>query len=247
MQKILILIIATSILFATQITIQLPKKIRKSDIATYQKYEQITVAKPLLKKILQYNKTFAKTLLKNYSLSQEEKRFLQLKVTEALANIYKKRASEKFEPTELEIKSFYTEYKEQFKPIVEANLSLIALTSEKSAYDIYRKVQKNRKLFPTLAKKYSIDDTAIANGKTGTINIDTLPQPLREWILLHNAGDLSKPIQFGKYYFILWLHSLQTKAPTYENVKDSIRSLLMRLVKRKKMEQEYKRLKKEGL
>lgn len=226
---------------------EIPKKIKSNDIKLYKKYENTPVSPSLLKKIMQYNKTFANAMLKNYSLNENEERYLNLKVAEALANIYKKRASEKFEPTELEIKSFYTEYKEQFKPIVEANLSLIALTSEKSAYDIYRKVQKNRKLFPTLAKKYSIDDTAIANGKTGTINIDTLPQPLREWILLHNAGDLSKPIQFGKYYFILWLHSLQTKAPTYENVKDSIRSLLMRLVKRKKMEQEYKRLKKEGL
>ena len=216
-------------------------------IELIKEYDDLSIPNKYVKRVFNRNTLFAKALLKKYGLSEEDRGYIDLKVAEALANIYMKKESDRFEPNEKEIKSFYIEHMDEFKPILKAELSLISVKSLELADRIYKELQKDTSKFKELAKKYSIDGTSEIGGKLGKVDLDKFPLPVREWVRGHKESEISEPIRIGDYFFVVQLHKKVEKKPTYENVKDEIKNLLKRLVKTKKLKEEYKRLKKEDL
>lgn len=216
-------------------------------IEAVKEYDNLNIPKKYIKKVFDRNIVFAKALVKKYSLNKKDKEYIDLKIAEALANIYMKKESNRFQPNEQEIKSFYIDHKSEFKPILEANLSLISVASLNLADKIYSELRKNPNKFKELAKKYSIDGTSQIGGSLGVVNLDRFPFVIRKWVREHKKGDISEPIKVGNYFFILQLHKKIEKQPTYENEREWIKKLLTKLVKYKKLKEEYKRLKEEGL
>lgn len=217
--------------------------ISSKQIELLRNIDNLNIPDKYIKKIQQRNMIFAKALQKKYTLDANDKAYLKLKLTEAMAKLYIKKRSIEFEPTEDDIKSFYIDHKDEFKPSLEANLSIIVIPSLTLADSIERELKENIENFGKLAKKYSIDDSSQIGGYIGYTKLDKFPYSLRNWIETAQKNGVSEPIKAGDYWFILKLDGKRVSSTEYKDLKPTIKTLLKKLVKREKMVEEEKHLK----
>jgi len=218
-------------------------KISSNQIELLHTIDNLNIPDRYIKKVLERNLLFAKVLQKRYVLNENDREYLKLKLAEAMAKLYIKKRSREFEPTEDDIKSFYIDHKDEFKPSLEAELYIMAIPSLPLADSIKRELTANIDKFEELAKRYSIDGSAIAGGYIGYTKLEKFPYALRNWIETTQQNGVSEPIKAGEYWFILKLDGKRVSSTEYKDLKPAIKMLLKQLVKREKMVEEERALK----
>ena len=188
------------------------------------------------------NRLFTKEYMKR-PLSQEDKRKLQLVIEWILALSYIDKLKKEHAPTEEDLKSFYLDKKDLFKPVEIVDISTIAVPSLKKADEIYQMLKKNPEKFEEIAKKESLDPSAKSGGKYKKVSILMFHPDIREWIRTHKTGDISEPIKVGKYYYIDRIDNKYKTSTDYNSVKKDIKELLENIYIKNMIDQEFEKLK----
>ena len=241
------LTIFTSFLKAEMLCIDFKSlAVSSNDIAQIKMVDKPGIPERYIKKVQERNLLFADALKKSYRLDANDTAYLKLKVAEAMAKLYIIKRSRTFEPTEEDLKSFYIDHKNEFISNLEANLSVIAVKSLVIADKIEAELKQDAKKFESLAKQYSVDGSFETGGYIGYKKLEMFPYELRHWIESSKENQISEPIKSGGYWFILKVTDKHLSSTDYEDLKPTIKALLKRLVKRQKMVEEEKKLKRGG-
>ncbi len=139
-----------------------------------------------------------------------------------------------------ELQKFYDAHKEEFKKEREIQTRQIVVKTEQEARELQARVAKGED-FAELAKKYSLDPSAKANGgdigfhPKGTL----IPEYEQTAFKLTKVGQVSDPVKTQLGYHIIKLEGV--KAPTYvpfAEVKDFIKQKILQ-EKQTEMVQKY--------
>jgi parvulin-like peptidyl-prolyl isomerase len=219
-------------------------EINSSEIKAYKKIfpgTRILSNEKIQENILR-QRLFARAYLKEISnIDKELKREIKLVIEDFLAKKYIDTLRKKHLPKEDDLKSFYLDHKDRFKPMPYVDLSTIKLDSLDKADEIYMTLNKNPNKFEEIAKKVSLDSQI----QYKNVPFVMLAPQVRAWIRNHQEGDISEPIKIGDYYYIDRIDKKRETNTSYGALKKDIREILSRIYISEKIEEEYRRLKKE--
>lgn len=144
-------------------------------------------------------------------------------------NYYQNKIAKQVKISEIEIRRQHEKLIDQY------HLGQIVVASESLARFIENQLD-NGVAFDSLLR-YSLD-TITVNGDIGEFNALMLPDEVLNPLSKLNAGQTTKAVQFGDYFYVFKVIEHKTlETPTFDQVKDNIRSQLMSEKSAEKAEQ----------
>jgi foldase protein PrsA len=183
-----------------------------------------------------------KQIEQRYQLALKQQGFTDAEVRNGIKiTLYRekvqKKVTEGITVSDSEVKAYYDKHKSQYEtPAQPASRDVrhILVKKKAKADQIYAQLQKNPKLFPKLAKKYSIDtSSAQAGGELpGGAVKGRLVKPFEKVAFSLKVHEISKPVhsQFG-WHIIEAMGPVRpptaAKPTPFEQVKEAIRQTLL--------------------
>jgi len=179
---------------------------------------------------------------KRYQQALKQQGFTDQEVRDGIRiNLFRERVQKKVTEgitvSDSDVKSYYDKHKQQYEtPAQPASRDVrhILVKKKAKADQIYSQLKKNPKLFPTLAKKDSIDtSSAQAGGELpGGAVKGRLVKPFEKVAFSLKVHEISKPVhsQFG-WHIIQAMGPVRAPTPAkptpFEQVKEAIRQTLL--------------------
>jgi inhibitor of KinA sporulation pathway (predicted exonuclease) len=135
-------------------------------------------------------------------------------------SFYQAEVLDKIKVKESDIRKVYNNFVQQY------HLAQIVVAAESLGQHIEKELQ-NGVSFDSLLK-FSLDTVSV-NGDIGKISAAALPPEILDQLRKTEIGGVTKPIQFGDYYYILKVLDYQVvDSPKYEDVRVNIEGNIMR-------------------
>ncbi len=126
--------------------------------------------------------------------------------------------------SEQEIKNYYYKHLNLFRRPAEIRISQIVVKDEKEALDIRAKLQRNKTLFPKLAKEKSIGSESKRGGDMGYFSKGQLPKEIEKVVFSLNTGEISQVVKSPYGYHIFMITKKKRKRlMALKYVKDMIK------------------------
>lgn len=242
---IFITILGATVLADTTISYNKPSsmEISKEELQSYRDLflNTQTITDKKLEQELSQNRVFAKEFLKQSNLTHKQKTALNIAIEDILAKAYMEEYKQKHQPSQADIKSFYLDHEQSFKPLEKISISSIVTDSLAKADKIYLQLQKEPAQFDAIAQKESLEPNTVS---FKNIEITMFSPSIRDWIREHNQTDISEPIQVGRFYYIDRIDNKTQESVSYENLEEKIKDLLSTLYIHNELNNHYDALKK---
>lgn len=133
------------------------------------------------------------------------------------------------QPTDEEIEEYYKTNKKEFYYPAKAKVWEMLVTDRDTANMIYKLVTREGADFDSLAKIYSVAETANRGGYAGFINQGESDKPYEKQAFKTKEGSISKPVSSEEGYWLVKVDSRQkANQKTLEQVNAPIRSKIYR-------------------
>ncbi len=180
----------------------------------------------IIKSLVSKKITLAEAEKANVFASPElEKKIKQARESFAIDFFLREKAKQLV--SEDQVKQSYDEKVKNFSGVDQAKASHILVKTKEEADKIYKEIKAGAD-FAELAKKHSADPASGANGgDLGTFTKDQMVKEFSDAVFALKAGEVSSPVKSDFGWHIIKLAEItKTQAPSFEEVKEALRSEL---------------------
>jgi parvulin-like peptidyl-prolyl isomerase len=127
--------------------------------------------------------------------------------------------------TDEQLANYYDAHKENLIVGQQVRLGIIAINSVEAGEAILRALREGVN-FRRLAREYSVGQRAAEGGDTGWIDVQTLPQPMREVVDALQEGEASRPVKKNDDEYLII--ALSGRRPVHATTLDEARAVIGR-------------------
>ena len=121
-----------------------------------------------------------------------------------------------------QVKPYFFKHKQQFDRVI---YSIIWVEDMDLAQEIYFRIQDKEQSFAELARQYSQGAEAQSGGLVGSVELGTLPQPLKKALFTNQAEGNTLPVRLGKWMTVVRLEkyiNAQLDAQTQQRILNEL-------------------------
>ena len=179
-----------------------------------------------------------------YEYNEDFKRDLQKVKEEMLTNFALQKALEKVNVTDDEVKAYYDENKDSFKKGESVQASHILVDTEEKANEILAKITKGEVSFEDAARDNSSCPSSQNGGSLGEFTKGQMVPEFDEAVFNMEVGEVKGPVktQFG-FHIIKLTGKTPETLMEFEDVKPSVKEMLMGQKQQKAYESKINQLK----